>query len=364
MSSAGPGPINLFEYEEAALRRLTPMARDYFMSGALDEITLRENRAGYDRIALRYRILAGVGERDHATTVLGAPLSWPLLIAPTAVLRLADPDGEVAVARAAHAAGVIQVVSALATASVEEIRDAVPDGARWLQLYILRDRGLTADLVRRAEAAGCTAIELTVDTPVLGRRERDARNAFALPDDLGMPNLGVLPGGMRADGEESGLLQFFAAQVDASLSWRDLDWLCSITRLPVLLKGVVRGDDAAHGIEAGAAGIVVSNHGGRQLDTSVATIDALAEVAAAVAGRGAVIVDGGVRRGADILKALALGADAVQIGRPVVWALASHGEAGVRHMLQLLREDFDRAMALAGARSIAEITPDLIAPRR
>ena len=363
-------PINLFEYERAALERLAPMARDYYASGALDEITLHENHAAYDRIALRYHVLADVGTRDTSTELLGRVHPWPVVIAPTAFMRLADPEGEVAVARAAHAEGVTQTISALSTASLEEIAAAVPEGSRWLQLYVFRDRELTRELVRRAEAAGCTAIELTADTPVLGRRERDARNAFALPTGLTMPNLAGLGAGVSAagsasrdasDGAESGLLQFFAAQVDPTLSWRDLDWLCSITRLPVLVKGVVRGDDAARAIEAGAAGVVVSNHGGRQLDTSIATIDALPEVAAAVGGRGAVLVDGGVRRGTDILKAIALGAQAVQIGRPVLWALAVGGEAGVRRMLAILREDFDRTMALAGTPDLASITPDLIA---
>ncbi|MSQ31433.1 MAG: alpha-hydroxy-acid oxidizing protein [Dehalococcoidia bacterium] len=343
------------------------MARDYYASGALDEITLRENRAAYDRIALRYHVLADVGVRDTSTPILGRVHPWPVVIAPTAFMRLADPDGEVAVARAAHAEGVTQTISALSTASLEEIAAAVPEGSRWFQLYVFRDRELTRDLVRRAEAAGCTAIELTADTPVLGRRERDARNAFALPPGLSMPNLARLGEGIRAPGTAPGsdsiLLQFFAAQVDPALSWRDLDWLCSITSLPVLVKGVVRGDDAARAIEAGAAGVVVSNHGGRQLDTAIATIDALPEVAAAVDGRGAVLVDGGVRRGTDILKAIALGAQAVQIGRPVLWALAVGGEAGVRRMLAILREDFDRAMALAGTPDLASITPDLIVQR-
>lgn len=355
-------PLNIFEYERAALAQLPPMARDYYMSGALDEITLRDNREAYDRLRVRYHVLADVGDLDTSTTFLGRTHLWPLVIAPTAFMRLANPEGEVAVARAAHAEGVTQGISTLSTSSLDEIAAAVPDGSRWMQLYVFRDRELTRDIVQHAEATGCTAIALTVDAPVLGRRERDARNAFALPPGLSMPNLDRLAGGVRSDRAESGLLQFFADQVDPSLSWKDLDWLASVTKLPVLLKGIVRGDDAARGMDAGAAGVVVSNHGGRQLDTSIATIDALPEVAAAVGDRGVVLVDGGVRRGTDILKAVALGAQAVLIGRPVLWSLTVGGEAGVRRMLQILREDFERAMRLAGTRTIADVTPDLIAP--
>ncbi len=353
-------PINLAEFEALAADRLSTMARDYYASGAMDEITLRDNREAFDRIAIRYHVLAGVGERDLSTPILGRRHDWPLLIAPTAFARLAHEDGEIAVARAAAAAGVTQVLSTLSTTSLEDVAQAAPAGTRWFQLYVFRDRGVTADLVRRAEAAGYEAIVLTVDAPLLGRRERDARNRFALPEGLTIANLSRSMGRVDSDGGDSGLFQFFASLVDPGLTWDDLEWLCSITALPVLVKGVVRGDDAERAVGHGAAGVIVSNHGGRQLDTAISSIDALTDVAEAVDGRAAVLMDGGVRRGTDIVKALALGASAVLIGRPVLWGLAAGGEVGVARVLALLRAELDLAMALCGARSVDDLWPDLL----
>ncbi|GMU41433.1 MAG: alpha-hydroxy-acid oxidizing enzyme [Chloroflexota bacterium] len=352
--------INLAEFEAAANERLTPMVRDYYAAGAMDEITLRDNREAFERIAIRYHVLGGVGDRDLSTQILGRRHDWPVLIAPTAFARLAHEDGEAGVARAAAAAGVTQVLSTLSTTSLEEVAKAAPGGMRWFQLYVFRDRGVTADLVRRAEAAGYEAIVMTVDAPILGRRERDARNRFSLPEGLTAANLSSTMSRVASDGGDSGLFQYFATMIDPGLTWDDLAWLCSLTTLPVLVKGVVRGDDAERAITHGAAGVIVSNHGGRQLDTAISTIDALADVAEAVDGRGAVLLDGGVRRGTDIVKALALGASAVLIGRPALWGLAVGGEAGVARVLAILRDEFDLAMALCGARNVEDLWPDLL----
>jgi 4-hydroxymandelate oxidase len=299
--------------------------------------------------------------RDLATTVLGARVEMPILVAPMAFHRLAHADGELATARAASAAGTVMTVSTLATTSLEAVREA-SIGVLWFQLYIFRDRDVTRALVQRAEASGYAAIVLTVDTPVLGRRERDVRGRFQLPPELTMANL--LPG--LADtfpdvAAGSALSAYAADMLDPSVTWPDLEWLRSITRLPIVVKGIVRGDDAARAVEHGAAAIVVSNHGGRQLDTAIATIRALPEVSEAVAGRVEVMLDGGVRRGTDVVKALALGARAVLVGRPLLWGLALGGEDGVREVLALLRDELDLAMALCGCGSVHDITHDLVA---
>ncbi|MPZ98481.1 MAG: alpha-hydroxy-acid oxidizing protein [Dehalococcoidia bacterium] len=356
--------LNVLDYETAAHKVLPPMARDYYASGAHDEVTLRANRAAFERVALRYHVLRGVEVRDTSVELLGRRHPVPLLIAPAAFGRLAHPDGELAVARAAAAAGITQTLSTLSTCSIEAVAEAGGGGPRWFQLYVFRDREVTRDLVQRAEAAGYEALVLTVDAPVLGYRDRDARNRFELPEGLAPESLSGALAKVQAEGAASGLFQYFAALIDPSLTWDDVDWLLSVTRLPVLLKGVVRGDDATLAVEHGAAGVIVSNHGGRQLDGAVASLDALSEVAAAVDGQAAVLVDGGVRRGTDILKALALGADAVLVGRPVLWGLAVAGEAGVRHVLELLSAEFDLAMALCGVQSVEEITRDLVAGRQ
>jgi 4-hydroxymandelate oxidase len=313
--------VNLFEYERLAKARMTPMAFDYYASGAMDEITVRANRRAFDEIFLRYRVLAGVGTRDTATTVLGQPVPMPVLVAPSAFHCLAHPLGERATAGAAAAAGIIYVMSTLSTTRMEEIAQ-LSTGPRWFQLYVYKDRGVTRSLVERAEAAGFTALELTADAAVLGQREADVRNHFHLPDGLTAANLVDPESGEVSDVPgHSGLAAYFARLQDDNLTWGDLEWLRSHTRLPVLVKGIGRGDDAQRALDCGVAGIIVSNHGGRQLDTARPTIHALPEVAEAVAGRAEVLMDGGIRRGTDILKALALGARAVQVGRPVLLGL-------------------------------------------
>lgn len=354
-------PLNLFEYEKLAQVRLSTMAYDYYASGATDEITVRANHRAYDEIFLRYRVLTGVGQRDLSTTVLGQRLGLPVLAAPTAFQGLAHVDAEKATARSAAQMGAIYVMSALSNTSLEDVAADSP-GPRWFQLYIFKDRAVTRSLVERAEAAGYTALELTVDAPVWGRREADIRNGFHLPQELSVGNLTAKDGAsMPSVAGESGLTAYFARLMAGDLTWKDLEWLNSITKLPVLIKGVARADDARLAVDCGAAGVVVSNHGGRQLDTARPTILALPEIVEAVGDKTEVLIDGGIRRGTDIVKALALGARAVQIGRPLLWGLAVDGEAGVTHVLELLRDEFDVAMALCGCRSVAEITRDLVA---
>ncbi|MBX7118175.1 MAG: alpha-hydroxy-acid oxidizing protein [Gemmatimonadaceae bacterium] len=354
--------VNLHGYEARAAERLPRMVFDYFAGGAGDEVTLREARHAWDALAVRYRVLRDVAQVSLATTVLGAALDWPVLVAPMAFQALADPEGELATMRAATGTGSGLVLSTLATRPIEAVR-AAGTAPLWFQLYVFKDRGLTAAMVARAEAAGATALVLTVDAPLLGRRERDLLNGFHVPPDTPIPNLA--PEARRdlaaAPLAASALGEFTARHWDPSLSWRDLAWLQARTRLPILVKGVVRGDDARESLAHGAAGVIVSNHGGRQLDTAVATARALPEVADAMAGAGTLLVDGGVRRGTDVLKALALGAHAVLLGRPVLWGLAVDGAAGAARVLQLLRDETALAFALAGCRTPAEVTADLLA---
>lgn len=353
--------LNLFDLEQIARETLPQSAYDYFASGAWDEVTLRENRAAFERLHIHYRVLVDVSKRDLSLTLFGQKISMPILVAPTAFHRLAHPDGELATVRAAGAAGTILVLSSLSTTSVEEV-SAAASGPLWFQLYINKDRGFTRDLVARVEQAGCRAIMVTVDAPEWGRRERDVRNGFHLPPGLHAVNL--VSSNQRAEflsHQGAGLGQAFGWMLDSSLSWPDVDWLCALTRLPVILKGICRGDDAKLALDHGARGLVVSNHGGRQMDCAPATIDALPEVADAIGGRLPILLDGGIRRGTDVLKALALGACAVQVGRPILWGLAAGGQQGVELALGLLRQELDLAMALAGCPDVKTISKDFVA---
>jgi 4-hydroxymandelate oxidase len=357
-----PAPVNLFDFEALAASRLPRLAFDYYAGGALDEVTLRENRAAYERIPIYFRTLAGVGRRSLETAVLGERVAMPVLVAPTAFHAMAHPEGELATARAASGAGTIMIVSTLSNTDVEDIARAAR-APLWFQLYLYKDRGATRDLVARVEAAGCRAIVLTVDAPVLGPRERDVRNRFTLPEGLTVKNLlGAGQGNLGVEPSGSALAAYVASFLDASIGWKDVEWLRGVTKLPLLLKGVVRADDARRAVEMGVRGIIVSNHGGRQLDTSPATIDALPAVAQAVGGRAEVFVDGGVRRGVDVVKAIARGARAVMVGRPVLWGLAVDGERGVARVLDILRDEIDNAMALCGCATLADVTPDLLRP--
>jgi 4-hydroxymandelate oxidase len=357
---AAPEFVNVFDFEPVARERLSELTYAYYSSGANDEITVRENRAAFDRHSLHYRVLVDVGQRVIGTTVLGQAVSMPILVAPTAFHRLAHPDGEIATARAAGSAGTILALSCLSNTPVEEVTQAA-SGPIWFQLYVYRDRSVTRDLVQRVEDAGCRALMVTVEAPVLGRRERDLRNRFTLPPELVAANLtGAGLGRLPTDGAGSGLATYFAALLDPTLTWDVLDWLRSITRLPILIKGIVRPDDAVRAVERGVAAIVVSNHGGRQLDTAPATIDVLGPIAEAVAGRVEILLDGGIRRGTDVVKALALGARAVMVGRPVLWGLAAAGEQGVMRVLEILRDELDTALALCGCPSLDAVTTDLV----
>jgi len=352
--------LTVADYRRAARAALPRMTWDYYRSGADAQVTLRRNRRAFRDCTLWPRMLVDVSERDLSTELLGARLPAPILIAPTAYQRLAHPDGELATARAAARAGTLMVVSTLATVSLEDV--AACAGPRWFQLYVHKDRGLTRALIERAHAAGYSALVITVDTPLLGRRVADERNGFALPDGMVMANLAYAVGAAPSSAG-SALNSYVASRHDASFTWRDLDWLRSLAPLPILLKGILRRGDAARACEHGAAGVIVSNHGARQLDGAPASLDALPGVVAAVEDRCPVLMDGGVRWGSDVLKALALGARAVLVGRPILWGLAAAGEAGVLHVLTLLREELSLAMALAGCPSLSAITRDLVEPR-
>ncbi|MGD9227256.1 MAG: alpha-hydroxy acid oxidase [Desulfobacterales bacterium] len=355
--------VNVFDYEAAAREKLSKTAYDYYRSGANDEITLRENHAAYERIQLHPRVLIDISKPDLCTRILGQEIAMPILVAPTAFHRMAHPEGEVATVRAAGQANTIMIFSTLSNSSFEEVLPEAT-GPVWFQLYVYKDRDATLSLVQRAESQGCTAIAVTVDAQVWGRRERDIKNRFRLPKDLSIKNL--MPAGMEQMPKtkgESGLAAYVAWQFDPTFSWKDIDWLCARSNIPVLLKGVMHPDDARLAIDHGAAGVIVSNHGARQLDTVPATIDALPAIVEAVDGKIEVLVDGGIRRGTDVFKAIALGAKAVAVGRPIIWGLAVDGQAGAKRILDLLRKDFELTMKLCGCTSVQEITKDSIFSR-
>jgi 4-hydroxymandelate oxidase len=339
-------PINLHEYQTLAQTRIDPSAWDFYQGGSDDEVTLRANRTAFERIRLRPRMLVDVSNLELSTTVLGTPVSMPILIAPTAYQCMAHPEGECATAQGAGMARTLMIASTFATRSLEEIAKAAT-GPLWFQLYTYRTPELSELVVRRAEAAGYRAIVLTADLPRLGNRERDIRNNFALPPHLQLANFAGID------------LDSYIA-LPYNLTWDSLDWLRSITSLPILVKGILTAEDAQIALDRGASGIIVSNHGGRQLDTALTGIEALPEIVEAVAGRCEVYVDGGIRRGTDVLKALALGARAVLVGRPILWGLAVNGAEGVRHVLELLRAEFELAMALSGRPTLESIDRSLV----
>lgn len=351
--------LDLDHWEAEALARLSPMVADYYAGGARDERTLRWNRSAWSGYTLRHRILTDVSRIDLSTTIAGLPLSMPIVVAPTAFHGLAHPDGERATARGVAAAGTAMCLSTLSNVPVEDVVESAA-GAVLFQLYVYKDRGATREIVARVRAAGCKALVLTADAPVLGTRPRDVRNRFHLPSWLTLPN--AAPSGRRVDGDrnDSGLARYVADQLDRTLSWPDLAELIASAGLPVWIKGVVRGDDAARAAALGVAGMIVSNHGGRQLDGGIPTARALPEVVAAVDGRCPVWVDGGIRRGTDVLVALALGASGVLVGRPVLWGLAVDGADGVSAVLGQLRAELEEAMALLGAPSLAAIPQDCV----
>ena len=350
---------DLFELEEQARAVVPPAVFDYLAGGADDEVTLRDNLAAWSRLRLRPRVLRDVSRVDTTTTVLGAPASSPVLVAPVGYQRLVHEEGECATAAGAAAAGTVMVLSTRSSRTIEDVTEASAGAPRWFQVYVLRDRGWTGELVDRAVAAGFAGLVVTVDTPVLGYRRRDVRNAFELPDGVRMANV-TSHASLEADEAETLLAAHQAPDVGPA----DLSWLGERSGLPVVAKGVLSGEAARECLDAGAAAVVVSNHGGRQLDGALASADALAEVVDAVGGSAEVYVDGGIRRGTDVLKALALGARAVLVGRPVVWGLAIGGADGVRDVLGHLAFELGAAMALAGAPTVADLDRSMVHPGR
>lgn len=355
-------PLNISEFEAIARTRMEPTAFDYYAGGSGDERTLADNVAAFDRYVFTPRVLIDAEHVDLSQSVAGTDIRFPIMLAPTAFNRLAHEDGELAAARAAGAMGTAMICSTIATYPIEEVA-AVATGPLWFQLYVYRDREVTRDLVKRAEAAGVGALVLTVDTARLGRRERDVRNKFTLPAGMSIANLERYGNdqALRWAGASS-FQEYIHKLFDGSLTWESVEWLRSQTTLPIFIKGVLHPDDARLAAKAGASGIVVSNHGGRQLDGAIATIDALGPVVDA-AGDLPVLVDGGVRRGTHVLKALALGAKAVLIGRPYLWALAADGENGVKTALEMLRSELELAMTLAGCTRLSDVKRALISRR-
>lgn len=350
MSAQAPEPLNVRDYERMFEQTLEPGAFGYFTGGADDERTLRDNVDAFERWRLRPRMLVDVSAATVSTTVLGTPVSMPLLISPTAFQRMIHPDGECATARAAAGAGTVMTLSTIATAAPAEVAAAAPGSPRWFQLYWFKDEGVTRSLVDQAVESDFQAIVLTIDAPgTLGRRERDIRSGFTVEEPI--------PAFAAATGRPSGATpaEVFSL-IESCLTWRDLEKLRSMSSLPLLVKGVLTREDARLAVDAGVDGIVVSNHGGRQLDTVLAGIDALPEVVDEVGDQTEVFVDGGVRRGTDVLKALALGARAAMIGRPVLWGLAAGGEEGVSAVLEMFRREIALAMALAGCARCGTVT--------
>ena len=368
--------INLGELEELVekslgVNQLAPSHFDYYRGGAGDEITLKRNCQAFNELSIWPRMLVDVSDRDMSLSLFQQEIDMPIIIAPTAFQALAHNQGELATATAAKRLNTVMTLSTLSNYSIEEV--AKVGHHLWYQLYVYKDRAITKDLVARAEASGYQALVVTVDSPLLGRRERDIRNHFTLPPGLRAANLEKFALGNIKNAannrssslDNSDLACYIASLYDTSLTWRDLEWIISLTKLPVLVKGILRGDDAVKAISSGAKGIIVSNHGGRQLDTTISTIEALQGIITAIANNEStndveVLLDGGIRRGTDVLKALALGAKAVMIGRPVLWGLALDGENGVEAVLNLLKSEFDLAMALSGCNNLAAITSDLI----
>ncbi|HSD24216.1 MAG TPA: alpha-hydroxy acid oxidase [Solirubrobacterales bacterium] len=335
-----------------AAEKLEPGAHGYFAGGAGDERTLRRNAEAFEGWELRPRVLVDVSEISTRTTVLGTEVEMPILVGPVAFQLLAHSDGEAGMARAAAAAGTVLCLSSLTSTRPAEVAEAAPTGKRWMQVYLFRDRGVTRAMVEEAVESGYEALLLTVDAPYAGRRERDLRSGFQVPAEIRAPAI------EGAVGHRSLTTAEVFELVDPSITWEDLERLCNEFDLPILVKGLITGEDAALAVEHGAAGVVVSNHGGRQLDNAPATIEALPEVVEAVDSRIPVLLDGGVRRGTDVAVALAIGAEAVLVGRPALWGLAVDGEAGARRALDILAEELRLALALLGAPTPANLAAE------
>ena len=354
-SPAAKTLASVADYERAARDKMTPMAYEYVSGGAGDERTLAWNQSAYSDIQLRPRVLIDVSRIDTSVRLFGRVLPHPILLAPTAYHKLLHPDGEVATARGAMAAQATMIVSSFATVTIEDVARAAPGSSLWFQLYVQPDRGFTRALVQRAEAAGCQALCLTVDTPVLGARNREARVGFQLPSGMTRANLDGLSGAAASIAHQPPEGAIYSSVLEPRLTWKDVEWLRGFAKVPVLLKGVMDAEDATRAVEAGVSGLIVSNHGARNLDTVPATVTALPRVAEVVAGRVPILLDGGIRRGTDVLKGLALGASAVAIGRPYLHGLAVDGSTGVSQIVAILRTELEMAMALTGRTSLAAI---------
>lgn len=349
--------LDLENLEHRARERLSATMYDYFAGGADDETTLADNPLAWKRIRLIPRVMRDASEVSIATEVLGTPMAIPVMVGPWAFQGLAHAGGEPATAQGAAAAGAVMVVSTVATSSLEDVAEAAAGSPLWFQFYLLRDRGMTAELLGRAATAGYRAVVMTVDKlPVPGRRRRLAADRFSLPEGTPIANFGyVVP-----EDHDTGPDGYLRGLLDASVTFADVEWACTECRLPLVVKGILNPHDAVEAVEMGASGIIVSNHGGRQLDGAIATADALPAVIDAVAGRVPVLVDGGIRSGADVVKALAIGAAAVLVVRPVIWGLVVHGAPGVEAVLKELAAETAHAMALCGARTVGEIARSLV----
>lgn len=353
--------VTVDDIQRLGIANLDKLPEDYYDSGADQEQTLRENRLAYLRLRLRPKQLNNVATREKAVTLLkDQKLSMPIGIAPTAFQKMAHPEGEMATARAAQKANTLMILSTLSNTKLEDVAAAAPGGLRWFQLYVYKDRDITKDLVKRAEKSGYKALVVTVDTPLFGNRIADVKNNFTLPEGLTVANLEGVGGGLDPS-SGSGLAAYGEKLFDPSLTWDDIKWLKSITNLKVIAKGVLTAEDAKNAVNSGVSGILVSNHGARQLDGVTSTIEALPEIIRAVPRWVEVYLDGGIRHGTDAIKALALGAKAVFVGRPALWGLAYNGEDGVTQMLEILRKELDLGMALIGAPKIAELRPEMVA---
>jgi len=353
------GPLTcLADYEAAAKHHIPPTFWEFYNGSAADELTMRWNIEAYQRIRLKPRVLIDVSQIDTTVKLLGREHAFPILLAPTAYQKLAYRDGEIATARGAKIANATMVLSTNSTTAVEDVSQAAQGSPLWFQLYVQRDRGFTRELVQRAEAAGCQALCLTVDTPVAGVRNREQRADFHLPAGVELPHFkGLKFNGV--DVSKAGHVQLansiYNAISDPTLSWKDVDWLAGFAKIPLLLKGILNPDDADHALKTGVVGLIVSNHGARNLDTVPPTIEVLPLIAERVSGRVPLLVDGGVRRGTDVLKALARGASAVLIGRPYIYGLSVTGENGVARVVNILQRELQLAMALTGRPTIASI---------
>ncbi|XP_060517368.1 2-Hydroxyacid oxidase 1 [Cylas formicarius] len=350
------------DFEDRAFKILPRNALDYYRSGAGRQETLENNRTAFSKLKIRPRCLRNVSKRDVSTTVFGEKVSIPVGISPTAMQRMAHPEGECANARAAEAMGTIFTLSTIATSSIEEVAEAAPGAIKWFQLYIFNDREVTRQLVRRAENAGYKALVLTVDTPFFGLRLADMRNKFKLPTHLKLANFeGTVASVANKKSETTGSgLNDLGNLFDASLSWDDIAWLKTITRLPIVLKGILTAEDAMLAADLGVAAVLVSNHGARQVDGTPASIEALPEIVNAAGHRLEVFLDGGITDGTDIFKALALGAKMVFVGRPALWGLACGGADGVTKILGILKTEFEYALGISGCSTVADIRSNMV----